>query len=194
MAGGFLTGMAEKNGVTTIATTSQYPHIACLDWTIPGMCSFVCKHCHPDTGLKPAKPKKMYYCVIGESVSTAGIATLPVDVAVELSRAIHRGQIQSGDRVEVFDKMCRAVDTHHREEYPSYISANAIRVYLTNGQLRTFPEGGHRIWFGAHFCGLGMLQYHDDRAPDQRDITALKAGYSEEVIRGFQQEDIKNRG
>lgn len=194
MASGFLTGMAAKSGAATLSSAQSFPLIPCLDWVIPGMCSFTCKHCHPETGIKAAKVHKMYYCLVGESLSQAGVMTIPVDGAVALAQAINRGTVKSGARVEVFGKIIRVVEEHSLETYPYPLAPSLVRAYLTNAQLHSFPEGApQRVWFGEHFCGLGMLQFHNDRMPDQRDIAALHAKYSEEVIRTFMREDDERR-
>lgn len=193
MASGFLSDLTAKNGTAAISTTAQHPTIPCLDWIIPGMCSFTCKHCHPEAGMKAAKVRKMYYCVAGESVDVAGLYILDNEAASSVARMIHKGQIQSGFRVEIMGKACAVTDNTMPEVYPYAIPQSSVRLYLRDGRLVQYPAAPQRLWFGEHFCGLGMLHYHNDCSQDQRDIIAAQNNYTEEIIRQFIAEDTNTR-
>lgn len=187
--GGFISSMVEKNGGVGISQTAQYPLIPCIDWLIPGMCSFACKHCHPDPGAKAAKLKKMYYCVAGEDIAHIYLYTVSTEAAIKMAKMMHRGTIRSGMRVSVVGGDVSVVDNACVEVYNGNVDPASVRSFLMNSKMLPLPQEPQRIWLGPSFCGLGMIQYHDDQLPDQRDIRATQANYSEDVCRQFIAED-----
>ena len=188
--GGFISSMVDKSGGGVgISQTAQYPLIPCIDWLLPGMCSFACKHCHPEPGVKAAKLKKLYYCVAGEDVEHAYLYTVSTEAAVKMSKMMHRGTIRSGMRVSVVGSDVSVVNNACVEVYNGPVDPASVRTFLMNSKMLPLPQEPQRIWMGPYFCGLGMIQYHDDQLPDQRDIRATQAGYSVEVCRQFIAED-----
>lgn len=188
--GGFISSMVSKaDGGVGISQTAQFQPIPCIDWIIPGMCSFACKHCHPEPGVKAAKLKKMYYCVAGDDVASPCLYTLSTNAAIKIAKMLHRGTIRSGMRVSVIGDEVSVVDNACVEVYNGAVDPNSVRTFLMNCQMYPLPQEPQRLWCGPGFCGLGMIQYHDDQLPDQRDITAAKNGYSQDICREFMAAD-----
>nr|DAP98022.1 MAG TPA: Radical SAM superfamily [Caudoviricetes sp.] len=187
---GFLDVTAKNMGLTAMdvvdGNAATQAKIPCLDWCGTAGCNFLCPHCHPTGGRSAAKVFKAYYTYVTTPAHAETLMPLmlkPRDASA-LAERFSDGRVASGDTVQW---MAGSINVLTKLETPvpvEFVDNPAyIRSLFARETIAWMEEGQtYSVWFGHGFCGIGIIQYHQQVVPDALDNRAMQGQYAQEII------------
>lgn len=187
---GFLDVTAKNMGLTAMdvvdGNAATQAKIPCLDWCGTAGCNFLCPHCHPTGGRSAAKVFKAYYAYVTTPAHAETLMPLMLEPrdASALAERFSDGRVASGDTVQW---MAGSINVLTKLETPvpvEFVDNPAYIRSLFAGETIAWMEEGqtYSIWFGHGFCGIGIIQYHQQVVPDALDNRAMQGQYAQEII------------